>query len=61
MPFRDGDCSVRLEYESRSVTAQLEFSKDWNVSLDPRLLQELREISEVLGINVVYKKPEINA
>ena len=61
LPFRDGDCSICLEYEGRSVMAQLVFPEGWNVSLDPGLLQALREIPEVLGINVVYKKQAIHA
>lgn len=61
LPFKDGNCSILVEYESNSVVARLEFPEDWNVSLDAKLLQRLRGISEVLSTNVVYKKQAINA
>ncbi|MCY4642875.1 MAG: DNA polymerase III subunit alpha [Gammaproteobacteria bacterium] len=61
LPFKDGNCSIRIEYEGSSAAAQLEFPEDWNISLDQKLLQELREISEVSGTNVVYRKPASNA
>ncbi len=61
LPFKDGNCSILVEYESNSVAARLEFPEDWNVSLDEKLLRHLRGISEVLSANVVYKKPVTNA
>ena len=61
LPFKNGNCSVHVEYESHSAIARLELPKDWNVSLDEKLLRQLAQISEVLSTDIVYKKRVINA
>ncbi len=55
LPFKNGKCSVHVEYESRSAVARLAFPKDWSISLDEKLLRQLSQVSEVLGTDVVYK------
>ncbi len=61
LPFKDGNCSVHVEYESHNAVARLELPKDWNISLDEKLLRQLAQVSGVLGTDVVYKKQAINA
>ena len=61
LPFKDGNCSILVEYENNSIAAQLEFPDDWNISLDEKLLQRLSKVSEVLDTSVIYKKQAINA
>ncbi len=61
LPFKDGNCSVHVEYESRDAVARLKLPEDWNVSLDEKLLRQLAQVSGVLGTDVVYKKQGINA
>ena len=61
LPFKDGNCSVLVEYQNNSIAAQLEFPDDWNISLDENLLQRLSKVSEIIDTSVVYKKQSINA
>ncbi len=61
LPFKDGNCPIRLVYENNSVETGVEFPEHWNISLDEKLLQRLSKVSEVLNTSVVYKKPSINA
>ena len=61
LPFKDGNCSVLVEYQNNSVETKLKFPEDWNISLDEKLLQRLSKVSEVLNTSVVYKKQSINA
>lgn len=61
LPFKDGNCSVHVEYQSPDAVALLRFPEDWNISLDEKLLRQLAEVSGVLGTDVVYKKRAINA
>ena len=61
LPFKDGNCSVHVEYESHNAVARLEFPEDWNISLDEKLLRQLAQVSGVLSTDVVYKKQGINA
>ncbi len=61
LPFKDGNCSIMVEYQSDSVETKLKFGEDWNISLDEKLLQRLSKVSEVLNTSVVYKKQSINA
>ena len=61
LPFKDGNCSVHVEYESQDAVARLEFPEDWNISLDEKLLRQLAQVSGVLSTDVVYKKQGINA
>jgi len=60
-PFKDGACSVMVEYQNNSVETKLKFPENWNVSLDEKLLQRLSKVSEVMDTSVVYKKQSINA
>ena len=61
IPFKDGSCSVMVEYQNNSVETKLQFPKHWNVALDEQLLQRLSKVSEVLDTSVIYKKQSINA
>ena len=61
LPFKDGNCTVLVEYQNSSVAAQLEFPEDWNISLDGKLLKRLSKVSEVVDTSVIYKKQSINA
>ncbi len=61
LPFKDGNCSILVEYQNNSIAAQLEFPEDWNISLDEKLLQRLRKVSEVIDTSIIYKKQSINA
>lgn len=61
LPFKDGNCSVMVEYQNSSVETKLRFPEDWNISLDEKLLQRLSKVTEVLNTSVVYKKQSINA
>jgi DNA polymerase-3 subunit alpha len=61
LPFKDGNCSIMVEYQNNSVETKLKFGDDWNISLDEKLLQRLSKVSEVLNTSVVYKKQSINA
>ena len=40
LPFKDGNCCVHVEYESRNAVARLKFPEDWNISLDEKLLRQ---------------------
>ena len=61
LPFKDGNCTILVEYQNNSVAAQLEFPEDWNISLDEKLLKRLSKVSEVKDTSVIYKKQSINA
>ncbi len=61
LPFKDGNCSVLVEYQNNSIAARLELPEDWNISLDENLLQRLNKVSEIVDTSVVYKKQSINA
>ncbi|MGH1537290.1 MAG: DNA polymerase III subunit alpha, partial [Gammaproteobacteria bacterium] len=61
LPFKDGSCSIMVEYQNNSVETKLKFPEDWNISLDEKLLQRLSKVSEVMNTSVVYKKQSINA
>jgi len=61
MPFKDGACSIMVEYQNNSMETKLKFPENWNVSLDEKLLQRLSKVSEVTDASVVYKKQSINA
>ena len=61
LPFKDGNCSIRVDYQNSSIAAKLEFPEDWNISLDEKLLQRLSKVSEVVQISVIYKKQSIDA
>ena len=61
LPFKDGNCSVTVEYQNNSMAAQFKFPENWNISLDEKLLYRLSKVSEVLDTNVIYKKQGINA
>ena len=56
MPFKDGNCSIMIEYQNKSVETKLKFGDDWNISLDEKLLQRLSKVSGVLNTSVVYKE-----
>ncbi len=60
-PFKDGNCSIKVEYTNNSVAAQLEFPEDWNINLDEKLLQRLNNVSQVVDTSVIYKHQSINA
>jgi len=61
LPFKDGNCSIMVEYQNNSVETKLKFPENWNISLDEKLLQRLSKVSEVTNTSVVYKKQSINA
>ncbi len=61
LPFKDGNCSITVEYQNNSMAAQFKFPENWNISLDEKLLNRLSKVSEVLDTNVIYKKQGINA
>ncbi len=61
LPFKDGNCSITVEYQNNAMAAQFKFPEDWNIQLDEKLLQRLSKVSEVLNTSVVYKKQSINA
>ena len=61
LPFKDGNCSITVEYQNNAMAAQFKFPEDWNISLDEKLLQRLSKVSEVLNTSVVYKKQGLNA
>ncbi|MEM7401774.1 MAG: OB-fold nucleic acid binding domain-containing protein, partial [Pseudomonadota bacterium] len=61
LPFKDGSCSVMVEYQNNALETKLKFPKDWNVQLDEQLLQRLSKVSEVTNTSIVYKKQSINA
>ncbi len=59
-PFKDGNCSILVEYQNDSIATKMKFSEDWNISLDEKLLQRLSKVSQVQDTSVVYKKQSIN-
>ena len=61
LPFKDGSCSVMVEYQNNALETKLRFPDNWNVHLDEQLLQRLSKVSEVTNTSVVYKKQSINA
>ena len=61
LPFKDGKCSILVEYQNNSIATKLKFSEDWNISLDQNLLQRLGKVAEILDTSVIYKKRSINA
>jgi DNA polymerase-3 subunit alpha len=61
LPFKDGNCSVMVEYQNNSVETKLRFPDDWNISLGEKLLQRLSKVSEIQNTSVIYKKQSINA
>ncbi len=61
LPFKDGSCSIMVEYQNNSVETKLKFPDDWNISLDEKLLQRLSKVSEVMDTSIIYKKQSINA
>ncbi len=61
LPFKDGNCTILVEYQNSSVAAQLEFPENWNISLDEKLLKRLSKVSEIIDTSVIYKKQPINA
>ena len=56
LPFKDGNCSILVEYQNNSIAAQLEFPEDWNISLDEKLLRRISKVSEVIDTSIIYKK-----
>ncbi len=61
LPFKDGNCTILVEYQNSSVAAQLEFPENWNISLDEKLLKRLSKVSEIIDTSVIYKKQPISA
>jgi len=61
LPFKDGKCSILVEYQNNSIAIKLKFPEDWNISLNQKLLQRLGKISEILDTSVIYMKQSVNA
>jgi DNA polymerase-3 subunit alpha len=55
MPYREGPCSVKIDYRSQNAACQLQLGEIWKVTLDEVLLKELRGLLDTDNVDVIYR------